>query len=60
MPGPRNNALKTIMETVYDHKIAVLAFMVVHNAGDAELVATCRASIDAVGSCMECMETAPA
>jgi hypothetical protein len=48
------------METVYDHKIAVLVSMVVPNAGDAELVATCRGSIDAVGRCVECMETAPA
>jgi hypothetical protein len=48
------------METVYDHKIAVLASMVVPNAGDAELVATYRCSIDAVGRCMDCMEMAPA
>ncbi|MGF6759351.1 hypothetical protein [Paraburkholderia sp. GAS334] len=45
------------METVYDQKIAVLVSMVVFNAGDAELVAAYRASIDAMGSCMV---TAPA
>ncbi|WP_161564012.1 hypothetical protein [Cupriavidus lacunae] len=45
------------MASVYDHKIAVLASMIVNHAGDAGLVAACRASIDATGSCMK---TAPA
>lgn len=50
MLGLRNNALRTVMETVYDHKIAVLVSMVVFNARDAELVAAYRASIYAMGS----------
>jgi hypothetical protein len=45
------------METAYDHKIAVLASMVVNDPRDAELAAAYRASIDAVG---RCMETVPA
>ncbi|MFJ1253692.1 hypothetical protein [Cupriavidus sp. CuC1] len=46
MPGLRSDALKTIMETVYDHKIAALESMIVNHAGDAGLVAACRTRIE--------------
>lgn len=45
MPGPRSDVLKTVMETVYDHKIAALESMIVNHAGDAGPVAACRTRI---------------
>lgn len=45
MPGPRSDVLKTVMETVCDHKIAALESMIVNHAGDAGLVAACRTRI---------------
>ncbi|MEM5431375.1 glutathione S-transferase [Cupriavidus oxalaticus] len=41
----RPEALRTVMETIYDHKIAALEAMLADNAGDAELVAAYRAKI---------------
>lgn len=41
----RPDALKTVMETVYDYKIMALETMIAANAGDAKLVAAYRAKI---------------
>ncbi|MFS8979158.1 glutathione S-transferase [Cupriavidus necator] len=41
----RPEALKTVMQTVYDHKITALEAMIDANADDAELVAAYRAKI---------------
>lgn len=41
----RPEALKTVMQTVYDHKIRALEAMIDANADDAELVAAYRAKI---------------
>lgn len=41
----RPDALKTVMETVYDHKIAALEAMLAGNGDDAELVAAYRAKL---------------
>ncbi|VTU23452.1 2,5-dichlorohydroquinone reductive dechlorinase [Variovorax sp. PBS-H4] len=42
----RPDALKSSMETVYDYKIMALEGLIAIHAGDAELVAACRAKIE--------------